>query len=126
MFNPSLCLHVVQNISPSISVTHNYVDATNVPPVLHAIARKISETLCILALEGCPERRKERACECYKVYLREVELLTDENVLEEAVEVASQGEAEVAAMLHEVLSTHMPAASEELGRQLASLQHLTL
>jgi hypothetical protein len=82
---------VVHNVAPSISVTHNYVDATNVPHVLHAIAHKISETLCILALEGCPERRRERGQEYWEVYRREVDLLTDEGVLAEVSPALSPG-----------------------------------
>jgi len=34
MFNPSKCLHAVYNVEFTVSLTHNYVDASNIADIV--------------------------------------------------------------------------------------------
>ena len=44
MYNPSRCLHAVHNRTHTVSLTHNYVDGTNLPWVLEDAVRSYMPT----------------------------------------------------------------------------------
>ena len=62
MYNPSLCVHAVRNECSSISVTHNYVDATNLVTVLSAVVRrsKMQLDLAQTASEGSKQQMAQQ------------------------------------------------------------------
>lgn len=119
MFNPSLCVHAIVNTAPSMSVTHNYVDATNLPIVLHTLAKKISEQILILAHSAM---QPEHVQTVFDTISAEVTLLTADDTVAAALETASEGQSEVVrGLLEGHLREHMPGAIAALQAQHAKL-----
>ena len=55
-FNPSQCVHAVRNTCLTISLTHNYVDASNLPDVLGDAVRSLNEELLPMAAALGPKK----------------------------------------------------------------------
>tara|TARA_B100000795_G_C22630035_1_gene372260 strand:- start:26 stop:754 length:729 start_codon:yes stop_codon:yes gene_type:complete len=55
-FNPSRCVHAVRNTCLTISLTHNYVDASNLPDVLGDAVRSLNEELLPMAAALGPKK----------------------------------------------------------------------
>ncbi|UPQ98513.1 JmjC domain-containing protein [Chloropicon primus] len=50
-FNPSRCVHAVRNVCDSISLTHNFLDATNVADAMFDACRSMNEEILPMSME---------------------------------------------------------------------------
>ena len=129
-FNPSCCAHAVRNVGApgalTISLTHNFVDATNLADVIHDATRSILDELLPMAASLKPKTVLKTMATTLHVkrarlerILRELpDLLSDAHVedalraaadAEAGVEAASAVEALLRETLTERLATVRPA-----------------
>lgn len=139
-FNPSRCVHAVRNLEACVSLTHNFVDATNLADVASDATRSLREEILPMCREMRPKsflKHLSRSLGISRAELSQAlldlpSLLSDENV-EEAVSCAAGGaepgaEREACrAMLHAELRRRLakvkPAfeeAAAELKERLAA------
>jgi len=138
MYNPSRCLHAVHNRTHTVSLTHNYVDGTNLPWVLEDAVRSFSEDM-LPSLRGLGSKAANEAMRDLAagldmpvdtVITKLDELccfLSDEpQARERVVDDAAQGSEEARDVLQEYLSVHLPVPAlqlVELLHELLSLIH---
>lgn len=99
-FNPSRCVHAVRNVGDhvTVSLTHNFVDASNLPDVLSDATRSLHEELLPMAKSLKPKtviKTLAKSLQISKVALVQTllelpDLLTDERI-EEVIRQAAEG-----------------------------------
>jgi hypothetical protein len=119
-FNPTQCIHAVHNTRFTVSLTHNYVDATNLGDALADVVETFEEDLPMLA-EMKRKDRLEFWSEMLQVEqdtvcasLLSVASLVSASVVESAVETAARGDDQCAALLHTSLAPHITAVRPRL------------
>lgn len=111
-FNPSRCVHAVRNLSDlSISLTHNFIDATNFADALFDATRSIRIEMLPMAREfKKPKRMIRMLSSILKIkkeelilMLRDLPHLCCEEKLKEVVDVAANGDETIAGILRDHL-----------------------
>eukprot|EP00656_Telonema_subtile_P058019 TRINITY_DN9694_c0_g1_i1.p1 TRINITY_DN9694_c0_g1~~TRINITY_DN9694_c0_g1_i1.p1 ORF type:complete len:248 (-),score=91.85 TRINITY_DN9694_c0_g1_i1:19-762(-) len=136
MFNPARCIHAVHNNTHTVSLTHNYVDATNLAWVLHDAVRSLSVDM-MPALRGMDPEQAQEAVQgialsldlipdMLVLKLKELaQFLSDEPAARaRVVAEAAAGEDVVQHVLGEHLGARMPKVALELVELVRELLEL--
>ena len=114
-FNPTQCIHAVHNLEFTVSLTHNYIDASNLGDALRDLLNSWREDRAMVREMTKAERERfwselfGRPKEQLPSAMLEVGELVGASAVEAAIEAAAQGDEEVAALLHCTLA---PAVAE--------------
>ena len=130
-FNPSRCVHAVRNVEDSISLTHNFVDATNFADVIEDAKRSIRDEILPMARHFKRKSMVKMLAKTLRIKREEVTAMIDDLPLlctkgrvREILDFASRGDPAISALLGAELEGSLAQVAPDFAEAAESLKQI--